>query len=148
MTSPTIPTGPNVVPIDRSSDARPADTVVAKDLVPSGPAGAVATRGSDSRSRLALVTAAGRSAGRALSRVSSPPELWQYRQPSLRDIASYAWYGQQTGVRTLGRFASKTYAVLVALPITALMYLALWVIERPSRLAVIAALLWLLSLIF
>lgn len=149
----TSPHGvPNVVPIDRGAEASPVSD---KDLVPATTVQDVVKVDDTAaqRRRLAVLGSAGRSAARsargAVSEVSSMPELWTFRRPSLKDVAFYAWFGDQTGEDTLGRRLSQGYALFVSLPITTVVYLGLWVIERPARLFVVAPLLWLaLSLIF
>jgi hypothetical protein len=65
-----------------------------------------------------------------------PPDVWSDERPSLRSQWLYSVYGPWTGEATLGRRLGVAYAALVALPATALGYLLLWLVERPSRAAV------------
>lgn len=66
-----------------------------------------------------------------------PPDIWSERRPSLRDLWLYGVYGRWTQVDGPVRFAGAVYAT-VSLAVHAVGYLALWVVERPSRFMVAA----------
>lgn len=67
-------------------------------------------------------------------------DVWSDDRPSLRSLWLYAVYGQWTGERTPARVAGVIDAVLITLPVTAVGYLLLWVVERPARRIVAAVL--------
>jgi hypothetical protein len=67
-----------------------------------------------------------------------PPDIWSDRRPSLRDIWLYGVYGRWTHADGPVRFAGAIYATVIAFPLHALGYLALWLVERPSRFLVAA----------
>lgn len=71
----------------------------------------------------------------AVAAVLVPPDIWHENRPSLRSMWLYAVCGQWTGPRTPARYAGVAYGVLASI-ITGLVYLLLWIVERPSRLAI------------
>ena len=74
------------------------------------------------------------------------PQIWTDPRPALVDVWEHARHGQYTGRRGVLRVAGQVYA-FVAVCLTGAGYLALWVIQRPARLAVTTVLLFLASLI-
>ncbi len=74
----------------------------------------------------------------------SPPDIWSTDRPSLSLMWGYAARGDWTTEAGLPRRAGQVYAVLVAVPVTAVTYLLAWAAERPSRLAAAIVLLVLL----
>lgn len=64
----------------------------------------------------------------------TPPDIWSTDRPSLSLMWAYAAHGDWTGDTGLPRRAGQAYAVLVAVPVTAVTYLLAWAAERPSRL--------------
>lgn len=66
--------------------------------------------------------------------VFTPPDIWSTDRPSLSLMWAYAARGDWTGEAGLPRRAGQAYAVLVAVPVTAVTYLLAWAAERPSRL--------------
>lgn len=70
----------------------------------------------------------------------TPPDIWSDDRPSLRKIWLYGVYGRWTHADGIARFAGAAYATVIALPLHAAAYFALWIVERPSRLAVAAVL--------
>lgn len=74
----------------------------------------------------------------------SPPDIWSTDRPSLSQVWAYAARGDWTGESGLPRRAGQAYAVLVAVPVTAVTYLLAWAAERPSRLIAAVVLLVLL----
>jgi len=78
----------------------------------------------------------------------TPPEIWSQPRPSLSQLAAYAWRGSWTGEDTTSRTLGRVYAALVSIPLHALAYVVLWLIERPARLAVTGLLSLLVSLSF
>lgn len=75
----------------------------------------------------------------------TPPDIWSTDRPSLSQVWAYAARGDWTSETGLPRRAGQAYAVLVAVPVTAVTYLLAWAAERPSRLAAAVVLLVLLS---
>lgn len=75
-----------------------------------------------------------------------PPDIWSDKRPSLRDLWLYGVYGRWTQASGFVRVAGAVYASVVAMPITTLLYLAAWMVERPGRVAVVAALYFLAKL--
>ncbi|MFC5268486.1 hypothetical protein ACFPJ1_40810 [Kribbella qitaiheensis] len=69
-----------------------------------------------------------------------PPDIWSDDRPSLRKVWLYGVYGRWTHADGFARFAGAAYATVIALPLHALAYTALWIVERPARLAVAAVL--------
>ena len=65
-----------------------------------------------------------------------PPDIWSDDRPSLRKIWLYGVYGRWTHADGFARFAGAAYATVIALPLHAAAYFALWIVERPARLAV------------
>jgi len=78
----------------------------------------------------------------------TPPEIWSEPRPSLSQVAAYAWRGPWTGEDTPSRTFGRVYAALVSIPLHALAYVVLWLVERPARLAVTGVLTLLVSLSF
>lgn len=74
-----------------------------------------------------------REACRKVATTFDPPELWSDRQESLRDVYYYARYGEWTGAGTAGRTLGRAYALLVSLPVVAVLYFAAWIVRRPAR---------------
>lgn len=68
-----------------------------------------------------------------------PPDVWSEKRPSLRDLWLYSVYGPWTGERTPSRYLGIAYSLL-ALSLTAVGYLLLWIVERPARAGVALAL--------
>ena len=77
-----------------------------------------------------------------------PPDIWSDDRPGLRKLWLYAAYGRWTRGDGVARFLGSAYAVLVALPFHAAVYLAAWIVERPGRLTVAAVLTTLAYLAF
>lgn len=75
----------------------------------------------------------------------TPPDIWSTDRPSLSLLWAYAARGDWTGDTGLPRRAGQAYAVLVAVPVTAVTYLLAWAAERPSRLIAAVVLLVLLT---
>jgi hypothetical protein len=69
----------------------------------------------------------------------TPPDIWSDDRPSLRKIWLYGVYGRWTAATGPLRVAGAVYASLAAL-IHAAAYMVLWIVERPARFAVAAAL--------
>ena len=72
-----------------------------------------------------------------------PPDIASQPRPSLSAVWGYAEVGDYTHpeagrLRTLG----QVYAFLVAVPAHAALYLAAWILERPSRAMVTLAAMW------
>jgi hypothetical protein len=82
----------------------------------------------------------------AVRPAAQPPDIWGEDRPALRSVWLYARHGAWTGTDTLMRRVGAAYAVLFSLPITALLYVVGWIVERPGRLLVSAALVALLKL--
>jgi hypothetical protein len=78
--------------------------------------------------------------------IVTPPDLWSDDRPSLRKVFLYGAYGRWTAADGFWRYAGATYATVVALPITAGLYLLQWLIERPARLLVAATVAGLIKL--
>ncbi|HEY9251591.1 MAG TPA: hypothetical protein VIP06_02950 [Nocardioides sp.] len=76
----------------------------------------------------------------AVSQVATPPDIWSDDRPALRKIWNYTQHGEWTGTETAARPLATIYTVLIAFPITAVGYIALWIVERPARLFVAALL--------
>lgn len=74
----------------------------------------------------------------AVSQIGAPPDIWSDDRPSLRKLWYYTRHGQWTGPKTAGRVLATIDSVVVVLPLTALGYFALWIVERPARRAVAA----------
>lgn len=75
----------------------------------------------------------------------TPPDIWSTDRPSLSHMWAYAAHGDWTSDTGMPRRAGQAYAVLVAVPVTAVTYVLAWAAERPSRLAAAIVLLILLS---
>lgn len=75
----------------------------------------------------------------------TPPDIWSSDRPSLSQMWAYAARGDWTGDTGLPRRAGQAYAVLIAVPVTAVTYLLAWAAERPSRLIAAVVLLVLLT---
>lgn len=78
----------------------------------------------------------------------TPPEIWSQPRPSLSQVAAYAWKGGWTGEESTSRRLGCIYVALVSIPAHAVGYVVLWLVERPARLAVTAALSLLIVLSF
>lgn len=76
-----------------------------------------------------------------------PPDIWSDDRPSLRKIWLYAVYGRWTQASGPVRVLGAIYGV-VAMAFTTVLYLLAWVVERPARAAVAAALYFLVKLAF
>jgi hypothetical protein len=76
----------------------------------------------------------------------TPPDLWSDDRPSLRKVFLYGAYGRWTAADGFWRYAGAAYATVIALPITAGLYLLQWLIERPARLLVAATVAGLIKL--
>lgn len=68
----------------------------------------------------------------------TPPDIWSDDRPSLQKIWLYGVYGRWTDAYGLLRLAGAAYATVVAFPLHALLYLGLWLVERPARFLVAA----------
>jgi hypothetical protein len=77
-----------------------------------------------------------------------PPDIWSDDRPGLRKLWLYAAYGRWTRGDGVARFLGSAYAVFVALPFHAAVYLAAWIVERPGRLTVASVLTTLALLAF
>lgn len=75
-----------------------------------------------------------------------PPDIWSDKRPSLRDLWLYGVYGRWTQASGPVRVLGALYASVVAMPITTVLYLAAWIVERPARVAVVTALYFLIKL--
>lgn len=75
----------------------------------------------------------------------TPPDLWSKDRASLRQVWAYASRGEWTTDDGMFRKAGQVYALLVAIPAIFAAAAVEWTVERPSRLAAAALLLWLLS---
>ena len=76
-----------------------------------------------------------------------PPDLWSDDRPSLRKVWLYGVYGRWTAADGFWRYAGATFATVMLVPIGVL-YLLAWILERPSRVAVVAVLYGLYRLAF
>jgi len=74
----------------------------------------------------------------------TPPDIWSTDRPSLKKRWAYATDGEWTTDIGLVRRAGQAYTVIAIVVATVLNYLD-WIIERPSRLAAAAVLVWLLA---
>jgi hypothetical protein len=68
----------------------------------------------------------------------TPPDIWSDDRPSLRKVFLYGVYGRWTHAKGPVRVAGAIYATVISLPIHAVAYTLLWIIERPARASVIA----------
>ncbi|TYK45122.1 hypothetical protein [Actinomadura decatromicini] len=75
----------------------------------------------------------------------TPPDFWSTDRPALEKVWAYATRGEWTTEGGVFRAAGQVYALGVALPIIFVARAVDFVVERPSRLAATAVLLWLLS---
>lgn len=74
-----------------------------------------------------------------------PPDIWRQPRPGLADRWAYATCSKEwTGDGYL-RKAGQAYAIAIALPAAAVLLLADWIVERPSRLAAATVLIALLA---
>lgn len=65
-----------------------------------------------------------------------PPDIWANDLPSLSRLWAYASRGEWTTATGTPRLAGRVYALLVAVPVTGLLYALAWLVERPARLIV------------
>lgn len=65
----------------------------------------------------------------------TPPDIYSDDRPSLKKLWLYAAWGKWTRADGFLRFLGKAY-IVVAWPVTAVLYTVAWIFERPSRLAV------------
>lgn len=63
----------------------------------------------------------------------TPPDIWSEKRPSLRDIWLYARYGRWTDQTGILRVLGQIDAFVLVLPVHAVVYLGLWIWERPAR---------------
>lgn len=83
----------------------------------------------------------------AIRDVVTPPDIWSDDRPSLRKQWLYARFGRWTRETGFVRFAGKAYTWF-SMAVHALAYVALWIVERPSRFAVAATVAALVYLAF
>lgn len=75
--------------------------------------------------------------------------VWSDKPASPAEVVRYARDGAWCSADSrLWRFAGRIYAALVAIPVTVLLDLTEWVVQRPGRLAAAAFLIFILWLIF
>lgn len=79
-------------------------------------------------------------AARWLRSELSPPDVWTQPRPSLRQVVTYALRGAWTAETGLARVLGVAYMGAVAVPLAAVGYTLVWIVERPARLAAAAAL--------
>lgn len=84
-------------------------------------------------------------AGAWLRSTYTPPDVWSKDRAALKKVWAYACRGEWTTDAGLFRAAGQVYALLVAIPVIYLAAAVEWTVERFSRLATAAVLLWLLS---
>lgn len=77
----------------------------------------------------------------------TPPDIWSDDRPSLRKLWLYCRYGTWTRATGFARFAGTTYGLL-SMAAHAVLYFALWIVERPARFAVAATVAVLIKLAF
>lgn len=75
-----------------------------------------------------------------------PPDIWSDKRPSLQELWWYGVYGRWTQASGPVRVAGALYASVVAMPFHTLTYLANWIVERPARLLIAAAIIGLVIL--
>lgn len=75
----------------------------------------------------------------------TPPDVWSTDRAALKKVWAYASRGEWTTDAGLFRVAGQVYALVVAVPVIYIAAAAEWTVERFSRLATVALLLWLLS---
>lgn len=78
----------------------------------------------------------------------APPDIWSDDRPSLRKLWFYGVYGRWTQATGFVRVLGALYASMVAMPFHTLTYLANWIVERPGRLLIAAAVAALIILAF
>jgi hypothetical protein len=69
--------------------------------------------------------------------VLSPPDIWAKDLPALSRIWAYAHRGEWTGPAGLPRWCGRVYAAVVAVPVTGVLYAAVWLAERPVEIAAV-----------
>ena len=75
----------------------------------------------------------------------TPPDIWSKDRASLQQVWTYASRGEWTTEDGAFRKAGQVYALVVAVPVTAIAALVEWVVERPARFITAAVLLTLLA---
>ncbi|WP_020393438.1 hypothetical protein [Kribbella catacumbae] len=83
----------------------------------------------------------------AVSQIGTPPDVWSDDRPSLKKLWYYATHGVWTGEKTPARMLAVMYAFGLAIPLTALGYYLLWLVERPARLIIAATVVGLFILV-
>jgi hypothetical protein len=68
-----------------------------------------------------------------------PPDIWSDDRPSLRKVWLYCRYGDWTRVDGVARIVGAIDALVLILPVFALLYTFLWLWERPARRLIAAA---------
>lgn len=76
----------------------------------------------------------------------TPPDIWSDDRPGLRKLWLYGVYGRWTAASGPVRVAGAVYATVVAMPVTSVLYVLGWIVERPARLAVAVTLAALIKL--
>jgi len=71
------------------------------------------------------------------ARLFTPPDIWSDDRPSLRKLWLYVRFGQWTRATGFARVAGTGYGLL-SMAVHAVLYFALWIVERPARFLVAA----------
>ena len=80
-----------------------------------------------------------------ISDIVSPPDIWNVGRSALADARAYADRGEWTSRGGIPRRCGQVYFWLFSLPVRAVLAYLDWIIERPSRLAAAALLMFVLA---